>query len=160
VKGGIMRIAFAADDERGLDAEVSQHFGRCRYYIFVDLDGEEVKEVRAVHNPFYYEHGQPGQVPEFIYDQGAKVIIAGGMGPRAIDFFRQLGVRPITGASGTVREVLEAYLRGKLAGLEPCHEGPAQGARPEDEVSRLKEEVASLSRQLEELQERLTKLGG
>jgi len=152
VKGGIMRIAFAADDERGLDAEVSQHFGRCRYYIFVDLDGEEVKEVRAVHNPFYYEHGQPGQVPEFIYDQGVDVIIAGGMGPRAVELFGKLGVRAATGASGSVRDALDAYLRGELYGAEPCDEGTP------GELSRLREEAERLEGQLKELRDRIERL--
>lgn len=124
MKGGTMRIAFAADDDRGLDALLSQHFGRCPYYILVDVEGGEVRKVRSIRNPFYHGHGRPGQVPELIYGQGAKVIIAGGMGRRAIDFFGRLGVRPITGVSGTVREVLEAYLRGELAGVEPCDEGP------------------------------------
>lgn len=117
-----MRIAFAAEDGNGLDAVLSQHFGRCPYYIFVDVEGEEVKDVKAVHNPFYHEHGQPGQVPEFIYDQGVDVMVAGGMGHRAMDFFEKFGIDVVTGASGRVRDVLEDYLKGRLSGAEPCDE--------------------------------------
>ncbi|MCD6539016.1 NifB/NifX family molybdenum-iron cluster-binding protein, partial [Candidatus Bathyarchaeota archaeon] len=60
--------------------------------------------------------------PEFIASQGAKVIIAGEMGPRAIDWFNRLGVQPITGVSGVIRDVLNDYLAGKLADAKPCDE--------------------------------------
>nr|HID14069.1 dinitrogenase iron-molybdenum cofactor [Anaerolineae bacterium] len=46
-----MRIAISADDPNGLDSVVSPHFGRCPYYILVDVEGQEVKDVRAVNNP-------------------------------------------------------------------------------------------------------------
>ncbi|MCD6445854.1 hypothetical protein J7L49_03610, partial [Candidatus Bathyarchaeota archaeon] len=49
-------------------------------------------------------------------------ILAGGMGPRAIDWFNRLGVQPITGVSGRVKDVLDDYLAGKLTGAEPCNE--------------------------------------
>ena len=32
------RIVVAAEDARGLDGEVSAHFGRCPYYVCVDVD--------------------------------------------------------------------------------------------------------------------------
>jgi len=78
-----MRIAISADDSRGLDSVVSPHFGRCPYYVLVDLDGREVRQVSAVENP-YHGHHQPGQVPSFINSQGVNVMLAGGMGRRAI----------------------------------------------------------------------------
>ena len=59
---------------------------------------------------------------QFIAENNAKVMIAGGMGPRALDLFRQLGIQPITGVSGKVKDVLNNYLAGKLEGAEPCDE--------------------------------------
>ena len=32
-----MRIALSADNDNGLDSVISPHFGRCPYYVFVDL---------------------------------------------------------------------------------------------------------------------------
>jgi len=121
-----------------------------------------------VANPFYAEHGQPGQVPSFIKGQGAQVIIAGGMGYRAMQFFQEFGIEPVTGISGKVKDVVEAYLDEKIQGAEPCDESQThqegKGANPPagefegDELSRLKEEMAALRRQLAESQERLAKL--
>ncbi len=163
------RIALATDDNQGLDASLSSHFGRCPYYTFVDVEGSEIKGVSSLANPFYGEHGQPGQVPGFINDQGAEVIIAGGMGYRAMQFFRDFGIEPISGVRGKVREVVDAYLEGRIEGAEPCdesqaHMGLGKGTIPPPEefkggeISRLKEEMDDLRSQLTEAQRRLANL--
>lgn len=157
-----MRIAVSADDDRGLDSVVSPHFGRCPYFVLVDMKDREVKQVQTVANPFYGNH-RPGQVPGFIHEQGADVMLTGGMGGRAIAFFQQYGVEAVTGAYGTVRTALEQYLGGQLQGAAPCGESvehghrelPAEEEYERDEVGRLREEVEMLKRQLEEVTERL-----
>jgi predicted Fe-Mo cluster-binding NifX family protein len=80
-----------------------------------------VQRVNAVANP-YYGHHQPGQVPGFIQSRGADVMLAGGMGRRAIALFKQCGIHAATGASGAVRHAVEQYLGGVLQGAEPCRE--------------------------------------
>jgi len=115
-----MLIAVASESDKGLEALVSAHFGRCPYYTLVEVQDGQVKQVRWVENPFYNQHGAPGEAPNFINQQGADVIIAGGMGPRAIQFFQELGIKTVTGATGTVAEAVEDYLSGKLTGAAPC----------------------------------------
>jgi predicted Fe-Mo cluster-binding NifX family protein len=156
-----MRIALATEDNRGLEAVLSQHFGRCPYYVLVDIDDKEVKEVKAVQNPFYGNHGQPGEVPNFIKSLGAQVIIAGGMGPKAIGFFDQFGIQAITGTSGMVGEVIKVYVSGKIEGASPCgdNDPPRHTEGDEhDEAFRLKEEMAALRTELAKATERLKKL--
>ncbi|MGD1997137.1 MAG: NifB/NifX family molybdenum-iron cluster-binding protein [Anaerolineae bacterium] len=160
-----MRVAISADDSSGLDSVVSPHFGRCPYYVLVDLDGRQVSQVSAVENPYYGRH-QPGQVPGFIQSQGADVMLAGGMGRRAIGFFQQYGIQAVTGATGSVRHALEQYLGGTLQGAEPCRESvehahqafSTEGEYEEDEVGRLREEIDMLQRQLDEAMECLDRL--
>ena len=157
-----MRIAVSADDNNGLDSVVSPHFGRCPYYVLIDLDGREVNQVNTIANP-YYAHHQPGQVPGFINNQKADVMLTGGMGRRAIASFQQYGTQAVTGASGTVRRALEQYLGGELQGAEPCRESiehahdeaHAEGEYEQDEVGRLREEAEMLQQQLAEVTERL-----
>jgi predicted Fe-Mo cluster-binding NifX family protein len=116
-----MRIAVSSENNQGLESIVSHHFGRCPYYILVDVEGRDVGEVRAVENPFFGQH-QPGQVPGFIQSQGVDVMLTGGMGRRAIGFFQQFNIEPVTGAQGTVAQALEQYLGGALQEAEPCAE--------------------------------------
>ena len=162
-----MRIAISADDRNDLDSVVSPHFGRCPHYILVDVEGQEVKAVQAVDNP-YYGHHAPGQVPGFINSHGVNVMLTGGMGRRAIVFFEQYGIEAVTGASGMVRHALEGYLGGELRGVQPCresiehaHEEPALKSAEgyeEDEVGRLREAAEMLRSQLDEVTARLVKL--
>ncbi|RLF93974.1 dinitrogenase iron-molybdenum cofactor biosynthesis protein [Thermococci archaeon] len=114
-----MKIAFATEEDKGIESILAYHFGRCPYYVFVDIENNEVKDVENKENPYYDRH-EPGVVPQFIAREGASVIIAGGMGPRAIDWFKNLGVQPVTGISGKVKDILNEYLAGKLSGAAPC----------------------------------------
>ena len=115
-----LRIAVAAEDDRGLESLVSAHFGRAPYYAVVEASGAEITSCRMVDNPFFTDHGSPGQVPSFVNDQGADVIIAGGMGGRAVGFFEQFSIEPVTGAVGTVGECVIKYLKGELKGTVSC----------------------------------------
>jgi len=118
------KIALACEDNQGLSGQMSQHFGRCPYYLIVDVEGDEIKKTDSVNNPYYNNH-VPGMVPQFINEQAVNVMIAGGMGPRAIDMFTNLGIGVVTGAIGNVGNVLQAYLRGEISGVEPCeHDYP------------------------------------
>jgi len=120
----VKKIALACEDNQGLDGQISQHFGRCPYYLLVDVEGDEIKKKDIVNNPYYDNH-VPGVVPQFISEQGANVMIAGGMGPRAIDLFGNLGIGVVTGAVGNTGNVLQAYLKGEISGVEPCkHDHP------------------------------------
>ncbi len=118
------KIALACEDNQGLDGQISQHFGRCPYYLLVEVEGSEIKKTDAVDNPYYDDH-IPGMVPKFINEQGVNVMVAGGMGPRAIDMFSNFGIEVVTGAVGNTGNVLQAYLKGEISGVEPCkHDHP------------------------------------
>jgi predicted Fe-Mo cluster-binding NifX family protein len=121
-----MRIAISTETNGGLDAPVAEHFGRCPFFAMVDLEGEHVQSVQVVPNPFFPRH-EPGQVPAFVHSHGVDAMVTGGMGGRAAQFFEQYGIRPVTGASGTVREAVARFQRGELAGWAPCSESVAHG---------------------------------
>jgi len=160
-----MRIAVSADSKNGLDSVVSPHFGRCPYFVLVDLDGHEVSQVREVENPFYGHH-QPGQVPAFINSMEANVMLTGGMGGRAIMFFQEFDIEGVTGAHGTIRQSVERYLGGQLKGAAPCKTSeehghgdlPADGEYEKDELGRLREEADMLRQQLEEAESKLEQI--
>ena len=124
-----MKVAIASDDNNGLTGEVSMHFGRCRYYILAEVEKGRVLSSKTEENPYFGNH-MPGQMPVFIKGLGADVIVAGGMGPRAIQMFNGYGIEVATGAGGKVENVLEAYLSGDLTGIVPCaHDHPESCGR-------------------------------
>ena len=113
------KIAFACEENKGLESEMSGHFGRCPFFMMVEVEGRDVKNVEAVVNPYFNGH-VPGVVPQFINTQKANVMIAGGMGPKAIDMFNGFGIEVATGVGGKVGNVLQAYLDGRVSGTVAC----------------------------------------
>jgi predicted Fe-Mo cluster-binding NifX family protein len=113
------RIAISADSDDGLDAQVAAHFGRCPYFTLVKVQDGEIVETRSVENPYYASH-QPGEVPAFIASLNVGVMLSGGMGGRAAQVFDRSGIEAVTGAAGTARKAVEAYLSQSLSGAEPC----------------------------------------
>jgi len=111
-----MKIAVPSTDERGLDSEVSSHFGRTPFYTLVKIENGEIREVEVIKNPLM-EHS-PGDIPTFLKQKGVNVILAYGVGRRARTFFDSLGIEVITGVQGNVREVVRAYLKGSLSSDE------------------------------------------
>ncbi|HEC81075.1 MAG TPA: dinitrogenase iron-molybdenum cofactor [Thermoplasmatales archaeon] len=107
-----MRIAIPCSNNNGLKSEISMHFGRSPYYAFVDVEGNKIKNFEILPVPFA-EHG-PGDLPNFVKENKGEVVIAYGMGGRAVDFFNRLGIDVITGASGRVEEVVDAFLKNRL----------------------------------------------
>ena len=65
---------------------------------------------------------EPGVLPNWLHQLGADVIIAGGMGQRAIGLFDEKGIKVITGAPELEPEKLvNSYLKNSLnTGANVC----------------------------------------
>ena len=106
-----MRICVSAS-ANSLDASVDPRFGRCPYFIIVD---SETMQFEAVPNPASGAMGGAGiQAAQIIASKGAKAVITGNVGPNAFQALSAAGIKILTGAYGTVREVVEKYKRGEL----------------------------------------------
>jgi Mrp family chromosome partitioning ATPase/predicted Fe-Mo cluster-binding NifX family protein len=89
------------------------HFGHCEKFVLFDVDPEGKKILaREELTPPAHE---PGVIPAWLHEQGADVIIAGGMGSRAQELFLDKGVQVVVGAPGEAPEkVVQDYLAGSL----------------------------------------------
>ena len=121
-----MIIAISAENDQREQSKVAHHFGRCPFFALVEVQGTDIIDYNLIENP-YFEFHQPGQVPSFINGQKAKVMLSGGMGRRAIEFFNEYGIESATGASGTVENAVLCYLEGQLSGASSCAESEAHG---------------------------------
>ena len=117
-----MRIAISAEENNGMNSTVCGHFGGAPYFVLADVTDGKVDHVEAVSNPGFPNH-KPGQVPQFIRDQGANVVVTGGIGQRAIALLGEYGIQVAGGATGTAAQALEAFLAGALSGIDPCTQG-------------------------------------
>jgi predicted Fe-Mo cluster-binding NifX family protein len=118
------RIVVALEDERGLDGGIGQHFGGSQRFLVAEVDRDRLQAHRVVDNPHFCQH-KPGAVPVFVArDLGASAVIVGGIGARAAGVLGKLGIEVASGFSGTVRDGIEAYLRGERHGAPECAHGP------------------------------------
>ena len=103
-----MRIAIPLVQDR-----LSLHFGHCEEFAMVDVDGQakKISNIAKLRPPAH----QPGVLPQWLNEQQADVIIAGGMGRRAQQLFAQNNIRVVIGASDqSPEQLVEAYLNGTL----------------------------------------------
>jgi ATP-binding protein involved in chromosome partitioning len=115
----LMKIAVPAED-----GVLSTHFGQCRQVILFTID--ELTSQVAKEEVLTMPPHEPGVFPAWLSEQGADIVIAGGMGPRAVMLFTQAGVRVLVGApAAPARQLVEDFLAGRLtSGANVCTHGP------------------------------------
>lgn len=94
--------------------KLSAHFGHCEEFALVDADHEN-KTITSTQVLAAPPH-EPGLLPRWLAEQEAEMIIAGGMGRRAQDLFKQQDITVVVGApTDTPEAIVAAYLEGSLA---------------------------------------------
>jgi len=102
------------------DGKLCAHFGHCQQFALLDVD-EKTKKITGTQMLTPPPH-EPGVLPQWLHEQGADTIIAGGMGQRAQELFSGNGIKVVVGAAAeTPEKLVEDYLAGSLqAGTNLC----------------------------------------
>ncbi len=109
-----MKIAVASEKDM-----VTQHFGHCENFNVFEVEDNRIVRSESFANPGH----RPGFLPNYLHEIGVNVVISGGMGGGAVDIFNQHGIEVITGAAGSAKGAVEAYLQGNLKSSgSVCHE--------------------------------------
>jgi Mrp family chromosome partitioning ATPase/predicted Fe-Mo cluster-binding NifX family protein len=103
-----------------VEGKLCMHFGHCDQFALLDVD-EKTKKVTGKRMVTPPPH-EPGVLPRWLHQEGATVIIAGGMGQRAQSLFAENGIKVVVGAPAAAPEELVAqYLAGTLvSGANAC----------------------------------------
>ena len=93
------------------DGKLTAHFGHCQEFAMIDVEEKQIKKKEIIVPPPH----EPGVLPKWLHDLGTNVIIAGGMGNRALTLFEQEGIHVVTGAPSLVpEELVQSYLDNSL----------------------------------------------
>jgi predicted Fe-Mo cluster-binding NifX family protein len=123
-----VRICVPTEDDTGLEATVSEHFGGARWFTIVD---SESGDSRSVING---EHGhRPGtcDAAESIAGLGVQAVVCVGMGRRALASMQRAGIPVYRTESRTVGLVVAEFKLDILLPLfqeEACSGGHGFGA--------------------------------
>ena len=121
-----MQIALTAKGE-SLESEIDPRFGRCQYFLIVDLD---TMNVTSISNESALASGGAGiQAAQTIAKTGADVVVTGNMGPNAFETLSAAGIKVVIGASGLVKEAIEQYKKGELSETKSPNVGSHAGLR-------------------------------
>ncbi|MBT8507256.1 dinitrogenase iron-molybdenum cofactor biosynthesis protein [Methanomicrobiaceae archaeon CYW5] len=97
---------------------VSAHFGHCSEYTLVTIENGTIVSNEMVRSPGH----TPGALPAFLAGHGVTHVIAGGMGPRAVDLFCEQGIEVLLGVEGPVEDIPALFISGSITqGESMCH---------------------------------------
>lgn len=93
------------------DGKLTAHFGHCKEFAMVEVENQKILSTEMLDPPPH----EPGVLPRWVKEQGTTIVIAGGMGQRAIQLFQQTGVEVLVGAPVEEPEnLVKSYLNQTL----------------------------------------------
>ena len=125
-----MKVAVSSTG-KDMNRQMDVRFGRCPNFVIVEIDGRKIKGSVPIENTSATQMGGAGiTAAQIVADNGVKAVITGNMGPRAFSVFEQLEIGVYQG-SGTVKEAVEGFIKGKLKRITgptgPMHIGNVPG---------------------------------
>ncbi|OPY49827.1 MAG: Dinitrogenase iron-molybdenum cofactor [Methanosaeta sp. PtaU1.Bin112] len=114
----------------GIDAPLDPRFGRCPFFVVVDLDSMTGQSI--ANSNINATSGAGIQAATEIAKQGVSALITGNLGPNAMQTLRAAKIDVYQHQSGgSVRDAVEKFKRGELARIEEpsvsAHSGMGQG---------------------------------
>jgi len=107
---------------------LSPHFGRAPYFAIVEVSGSGYRVREVVENQYIsHGHRRGASVVSMLLLQGVNVVVASGIGYRAFERLRELGVKvyltpETSGRLVPLEEAIEMLISGKLEEAEEPRE--------------------------------------
>lgn len=92
---------------------IDDHFGHCEFYTVLTVNDEN-KIVASETIPSPQGCGCKSNIAFKFQEDGVTVMLAGNMGPGAVNKLSSCGIKVIRGCQGPVMDVAQAYLRGEI----------------------------------------------
>ena len=108
-----MKIALSSLG-KDLNSNLSEVFGRCPYFLIVEIIDKKVKGFEVIENTNMNQMGGAGiTTAQMIAEKNISAVITGAVGPRALDVLKQFNTQVFNG-TGLVKEAIQKFIDGKL----------------------------------------------
>lgn len=107
-----MKLAVSAKGQT-LDSELDPRFGRAKYFLLVDSEGENLEVVENRQN-LQMPQGAGIQAAQTVVEKGAQAVLTGNCGPKAFQVLEAARIPVAVGLEGSVREVITQFKNGKI----------------------------------------------
>ncbi len=108
-----MKVAISSTGEKLTD-NISEFFGRCPYFVIVEIDNQEIGEMKVFKNENENQTGGAGILAaQFLAEKNINAVIARSVGPRAMDVLEQFNIGMYEG-EGIIKKSLQKFINNKL----------------------------------------------
>jgi predicted Fe-Mo cluster-binding NifX family protein len=112
-----MKIAISSEG-KDINSNLSEVFGRCPYFLIVEINNKKIKRFEAIENTSINQAGGAGiSTAQMIAEKNVNAVITGAVGPRALDVLKQFNIRVYNG-TGLIKEAIQKFIDGKLEKLQ------------------------------------------
>ncbi|MGQ9781793.1 MAG: NifB/NifX family molybdenum-iron cluster-binding protein [Nitrososphaeria archaeon] len=99
---GKLRVVVPTKDNKGLEDEVSEMFGKAKTFTIIDIIDGKIEDVKIIENPAAsYRFGAGPIVVKTLTEMETDAIVAGELGPGASALIKDQGMSKITVKPGT-----------------------------------------------------------
>ncbi|MBU0627899.1 MAG: hypothetical protein KKC75_01810 [Nanoarchaeota archaeon] len=113
-----MKIAISSDGE-SLNSNIDQRFGRCKYFLIADIEGNKIVKTKSILNEGAEQgHGAGIKAAEQVGELKVDSVLTGELGPNASAVLEKLKIKAYH-ASGKSKDALNKFLKNEL---EPISE--------------------------------------
>ena len=96
-----MKVAIAKEGD-----VVSEHFGHCTEYAVFVIENSKITSREILESPGH----EPGKLPPFLAGHKVTHVLAGGMGPRAVDLFCENNIEVFLEVRGPIESVIRNFI--------------------------------------------------
>ena len=121
-----MKIAISSTGKT-LESSIDERFGRCPYFLIVEIEDKKIKDFKAIENTAQAQMGGAGiTAGQIVAKQEPEAIITTNVGPRAFSVFKQFNIK-IYLSKGQIKDAVQDFIDEKLEELTdsngPQHAG-------------------------------------
>ncbi len=106
-----MKLAASATGKE-LSSQIDPRFGRSAYFVIVETNDMSFEAFET--DNISMNTGAGISSANFIVSKGAKALLTGNCGPKAMQVFSAAGIKVFTGQTGTIKDSVEKYTQGLL----------------------------------------------
>ena len=111
-----LKIAISSTGNN-LESDVDSRFGRCPYFLIINIENNKIKNFKAIENVAKDQMGGAGvKAGEIVANQKVNAVITTNLGPRPFSVFKQFKIDAFKG-EGKIKQVIQKFLKGNLKKL-------------------------------------------
>jgi len=104
-----MKIAVSSD-EKSVDSNVSEVFGKCRYFILISAEKDKIEVLEIIENTGAGQSGSSGiSAAKLVAETSPDAVITGNIGPNAQSVLKQFEI-PVYFSKGKITDAVKKVI--------------------------------------------------